>query len=132
MTATSEPMCANGEPHLHPVVPVFVLRGEFLIVDGRVVGVFPTHGADYAARCAELLRRHGLVDIPDTVEGAQPYCPTCGRTAAAPWAGCRDTFHGSPLPPPTPRQASWPVCPHCGAPVASPVVVTCPNCGRRL
>lgn len=66
---TVHEICSNREPHLHscPLVTI-VFAGHVLAFDGRLVGLFPTADTVIAERVAVLLARHGLVDVPTTLE----------------------------------------------------------------
>ncbi len=61
------PSCTDPEPHTHYLPPATVFfTGRVLFIDQRIVALI---GSELIAdRIVELLRRHGLHDVPDHLE----------------------------------------------------------------
>lgn len=73
------------DAHTHPYTGLVFIQpgGAFVAIEGRVL---VTAHAALAERVADLLRRHGLADAPDTLAELTPWpAPTDPPTVIAKW-----------------------------------------------
>lgn len=69
-------VCDNLEPHLHAVTVRNIDLAWLFYVDGRLVGDFAPKEKAIADRVVELVKAHGLADVPDSpAELASPWPP---------------------------------------------------------
>jgi hypothetical protein len=72
------------EAHVHVMpMPIIIVRGpaRLLMLDHAGIGIFDSEVI--AARVAQLLNEHGLLEIPDSPAIELPWPPPAGR--ALPW-----------------------------------------------
>lgn len=74
MSHLADELC-GPEPHLHDMAGILFFRGVAVVMDSRISILVPDGTAPLADRIVELLTRHGICDVPDTVSELAPWPP---------------------------------------------------------